>query len=104
MFEKNRNQLYQKLEELGIPSHMHGAMVRYLVDHIAPGDFLQAVLENDLKEACNRADDINILRLPEYVRFLYNFAPRACWGSPRAFREWLHVEIPTRVEEEASRW
>ena len=84
-----KDKLFEKLVETGVPEHMHGAIVRYVIDHVYPGDFLEAVLENNLKEAFGRADDINRQKMYEYVYFLYNFVPKACWGSPQAYRNWL---------------
>lgn len=75
-----------------IPSHMHGGLRRYLDDKIAPGGFMMAVLENNLKEAVGRADHMNLRALPEYVSFLYNYAPRNCWGSPEKVATWLSEE------------
>ena len=74
----------------GIPERMHGAIQRYIEQRIGPGDFLMAVLCNDLREACARADDENITLLPVYVAFFYNEAPGACWGSPEKVRAWLN--------------
>ena len=73
-----------------IPEYMHGAIERYIEQRIAPGDFLMAVLCNNLNEACARADDENITLLPVYVAFFYNEAPSACWGSPENVRTWLN--------------
>lgn len=39
------------------------------------GDFLTAVLKNDLMEACGRADDTNRKVLSLYVKFIYNNLP-----------------------------
>jgi len=47
------------------------------------------VLENDLMEACVRADCINIHRLHDFCLFLYNYAPMDCYGSPERVRKWL---------------
>jgi hypothetical protein len=41
-----------------------------------------------LRGACERADDTNRHFLFEYVFWLYNHAPAACWGSPERFRAW----------------
>lgn len=71
-----------------LPEHMHGAMLRWIEHGISPGGFLTAVLENNLREAVARADMINIRRLSDYVRYLYNDAPSGCWGSPEAVRAW----------------
>ena len=76
------------LEMSGLPSGMHGALVRWIEHGLAPGDFLTAILSNDLRGACERADDTNRHFLFEYVFWLYNHAPAACWGSPERFRAW----------------
>lgn len=66
-----------------------GAIERYIKDRKPPGDFLTAVICNDLKEAVARADDENQNNLPAYVGYFYNEAPSACWGSRAAFKNWL---------------
>jgi len=62
---------------------------RYVYDGIEPGGFLMAVLCNDLKEACGRADKYNRRRIFEYVEYLYNFTPHTCWGSEEKVNNWL---------------
>lgn len=66
-----------------------GAMRRYIEDRIQPGHFLTAVLNNDLRGACARADDDHRGRLFDIVSWLYNEAPSQCWGSPEKVGEWL---------------
>ena len=78
----------QKMVEYGVPSHMHGGMVRYVEEGIPPGDFLTAVINNDLKEACARADSKNKVNLPAFVMWFYNQAPSGCWGYENAVRDW----------------
>jgi hypothetical protein len=73
----------------GIPPHMHDGYVRYIRDGYRPGHFLCAVFSNDLTEAVDRADHDNAQALAQHVRFLYNCAPRACWGSPARLDAWL---------------
>jgi hypothetical protein len=72
-----------------IPSHMADGLLLYLRFGVAPGHFLQAVLSNDLAEACGRADEVNRRALYNYVFLLHNFAPSTAWGSPAAFNAWL---------------
>jgi len=72
-----------------IPEHMMWPLRRYIEDHSSVGDFLTAVLQNDLKEAVGRADDHNLANLPAYIGYLYNEAPSPCWGSPQKVKEWL---------------
>jgi hypothetical protein len=72
-----------------IPDYMIGGLCRYIENGIEPGSFLSAVLCNDLRAACECADDTNRHRLFEYVQFLYSYAPASCWGSQERFEKWL---------------
>lgn len=72
-----------------IPPHMREAIERYVIEHKATGDFLRAVITNDLRNAVNRADATNLQLLPVYVRWFYNRAPSACHGSPERLAAWL---------------
>ncbi len=75
-----------------IPESMCGGLERYLESHVRPGQFLSAVLQNDLREAVGRADDKNVRLLHVYVAYLYNEAPAKSWGSKEAFDAWLTGE------------
>ena len=81
--------LFTKLKEKGIPERMHGGLVRYIERGVPAGDFLMAVLRNDLRGAFDRADDENAQILRRYVMFLYNDAPAGCWGSPENVKNWI---------------
>jgi len=83
----------EKAKEL-LPDYMVGALVRYFNCHIPPGDFLTAVLSNDLAEAVNRADEVNRHALGDYIIWLYNYAPGRPngWGSPQAVQDWIAYE------------
>ena len=87
------NDSEQKRLEGIIGDHMMGALRRYLDDGIKPGDFLTAVLSNDLKEACGRADDHNRHILFEYVSYLYNYCPKTCWGSREVVQAYIEKVI-----------
>ena len=64
--------------------------LRRYADHgIPPGDFLRAVLENNLMEAVGRADYENRLYLYEICDYIYNEMPFNCHGSPENVRAWL---------------
>ena len=73
---------------MSIPDYMADAMQLWIDRGIYPGSFLTAVLENDLAEACGRADENNLRVLPAYIAYLYNEAPSACWGSPTKCAQW----------------
>ena len=72
-----------------LPHHCQDGLREYIEHRRPVGDFLYAVLSNDLKEAFVRADDINIERMFDYVKFLYSQAPSPCWGSPEKVQKWL---------------
>lgn len=62
---------------------------RYVEHGCQPGDFVLAVLENNLREAFMRADNYNTAHMQEIVRYCYNEIPGAAWGSPEKVRLWL---------------
>ena len=70
---------------------MQGGLIRYFNNRIPPGDFLIAVLENNLVEAVGRADEENVHCLKAYTMWLYNVPPGRPngWGSPAAVNKWL---------------
>lgn len=82
-----------RFQDFYIPDRMMGGLRRYIDEGIEPGDFLSAVICNDLKEACGRADDENLHNLPAFVSYLYNQAPSQCWGSEERFRDWMRTRL-----------
>lgn len=90
--------LRDRLSKSGVSQHMHDGYVLYLMYGIAPGSFLQAVLENDLREACARADEDNQRALYQHVFFLYNYAPIACWGSAEHVSAWMEQQREAAAE------
>lgn len=70
------------------PPHMHHAIIGY-IEHGAPvGDFLSAVIENDLISAAKRADQHNQRALWEWAGVLY-WSPRDAWGSKEVREAWI---------------
>lgn len=45
------------------------------------GDFCTELVNNNLVEACGRADDMNSRLIKEYACFIYNILPTQAWGS-----------------------
>lgn len=62
---------------------------RYADNKISTGGFLQAVLENDLKEAMGRADIEARENLFDIVSYCYNELPSGCWGNKEKVAAWL---------------
>lgn len=87
-------------EYAAIPERMQEGIKRYVIDRLLPGDFLRAVIQNDLRHAVWYADDENLPLIPLYVRWFYNRAPSRCHGSPKAFVEWLEKLDALRHETE----
>ena len=74
----------------GLPEHMQAGMVNYVL-YGRCGDFLTAVVSNDLMGALRKADDTNRNRLWDYGNFLHNFAPPDCFGSPEIVKNWKYA-------------
>lgn len=81
-----------------IPERMREPARRYVERGIIPGDFLQAVLSDSLTQAFGRADAGNKARMDDYVMWLYNDIPGACWGSRERIEEWAKTGGLMEVE------
>ncbi len=71
-----------------LPVHVRYGMKRYMEERKRPGDFLTAVIQNKLVDAFSKADDINVLRMHDFVTFLYWEAPSTSWGSEEVMDAW----------------
>ena len=91
----------EAMHELGIPTRMCGAIVRYYENGFEPGHFLAAVIQNDLAEAVSRADDENVQLLKAYVTWFYNYAPTGSWGSVDNYMRWIAQDFTVSEEETA---
>jgi len=74
-----------------IPPQIKVALDRWANMEGGVGDFLTAVLENNLMEAVGRADHINKQLLPEICMYVYNEMPSTCHGSPEKVKLWLEA-------------
>lgn len=74
-----------------IPYRMYTGIVNYVDEHVLPGDFLQSIITNDLKNAVFYADDDNMWLIPVYVAFFYNNTPASCQGSREKMAAWLEM-------------
>ena len=94
--------LNKGLRDTSIPDYMHPAITDYVLRHRKPGDFLTAVLSNDLFKAVGQADNDNLVALHDWVILIYNFTPSNCWGSPERVKEWT-AEVAGYIPSELSR-
>lgn len=77
-----------------VPPHMRDSIRLYVFNRIEPGDFLYAVLTNNLTEAAARADNINFPNLGRWAQFCMWALPAGCWGSPERVSDWLNPKSP----------
>lgn len=72
-----------------VPERIVDSLLRYIKTGCPTGGFLRAVLSNDLFEAVARADEECVVALPVLVKWIYNEAPSACWGTEKKVDAWL---------------
>lgn len=78
-----------KREGYTMKDSTYEGLLRYAQHGVMVGDFLYAVLTNDLFGAYDRADTQNTKDLEDICRFIYNELPKGCWGSKEAISNWL---------------
>lgn len=78
----------EKYDGAVFPYDMRRAITNWVIDAIPPGDFLTAIIQNNLTEAVCRADDHNIKIIKQYVMWFINRADLKCWGSIEKFANW----------------
>jgi hypothetical protein len=76
------------------------SLKRYVEHGIPVGDFLTAVLENNLREAFGRADIYNREALFDIVCYCWNEIPATCWGSPERVKAWIEMHRKRRPQNE----
>lgn len=84
-----------------IPESTLGGLERYIAEGCPTGGFLEAVLENDMLGAYQRADEFNTAAMGEIVKWLYNNAPGDCWGSRKRVAAWYKQHQERRAAAEA---
>ena len=79
------------------------AVMRSMKGHVElgspTGSFVQAVLENNLKEAIGRADEHSYAALRQIVSWMYNEAPSTCWGSCEKVIAWRQARREKGIRE-----
>jgi hypothetical protein len=72
-----------------LPEHMRDGAELYVERGIEPGDFMLAVLCNNLVRACERADSVNLRYMVEWASWLKWECPMAAWGSSSNVDDWV---------------
>ena len=62
--------------------------LRYATTGCGMGDFLTAMMSNDLMETIGRADKHNAKILPQWGRFIFNIMPNGSHGSREKVAAW----------------
>lgn len=81
-----------------LPERLRVGVQRYIEDGYLPGDFLFAVITNNLLMAVGRADSDMIKVLPEITTWFYSYPPSPCWGSEKALENWTEMHENGEVE------
>lgn len=76
------------------PARAKASIDAYCELGMPPGDFVRAVLSNDLYDAVTRPDDINLPALPHIVAYVVQRVPMAICGS----RDAVHKHIAAKKE------
>jgi hypothetical protein len=71
-----------------VPDGLRYGLYLWVKEGQVPGQFLSAVLANNLSGAIAHGDADNARILSQYVRFLYNWCPSSCWGSKEKMQGW----------------
>lgn len=78
---------------------IRASLDRYAKNGVPVGDFLTAVLANDLMESAGRADDYNRHTLFESCTYVYNEMPSLCHGSREAVAKWIAANFQPAREQ-----
>lgn len=71
-----------------IPQKTVRALMRWQDEGVMPGDFLQAVLANDLLDAACRADDESLPALKAICLWVHWELPPQAHGTREALKAW----------------
>lgn len=80
-----------------LPGHIQEEIKDYIEQGVPCGGFVEAVICNDLKETCARADAVNRYEIFNIVNWFYNEAPSACWGSRTCYNHWIEQRLSDKV-------
>lgn len=80
-----------------IPESVLHALEGYVEYGLPPGDFLEAVLRDDLYDAINYADDKSLGALKHIVKAIHWGAPINCHGDAETVHRWITHKTAERM-------
>lgn len=86
--------ILQDYGQIGVP--ILEGINRFVLRHTGVGDFLTAVLTNNLREAFARADHLNQKVLFQIISYCHNQIPGSCWGSCGKVKAWIEMPVEKR--------
>lgn len=75
-----------------LPPAIWAALRQYALSRRLAGNFVMAVLTNNLREAIRGADAESLAALPDIVGYCHWELPGNCWGSVSKVKAWLKNE------------
>lgn len=72
-----------------LPEHMQDSMRGYVERGERPGTFLLFILAHKIYEAAGHADEINLVNLHTYIKFMYNYLPLMMHGDEHTVEKYL---------------
>lgn len=91
--------MLELFHESRIPQPTVKAINHFVMDHNHPGDFLYAVLTNDLRGTVTLADAENLVAIPAIVNYVHYHTPSQCWGTRAKVEQWLSITPSQRNSE-----
>ena len=88
MLQRRIELMRESMSNAQVPEHLREGLLQYMKYGHRPGDFLIAVLRNDLHETVLRASPASFEGLPSVMRWLYWEAPADSWGTSEKVRKW----------------
>ena len=84
-----------------IPQRMIPPLYAYVLEGKKPGDYLTAVLCNNLWQSSFCADSENVKLMREWALLVYNYTPSGCNGSKEAMDRWMLERQNARLVSES---
>jgi hypothetical protein len=80
--------MYDRSSYGSVPARILDILDAYAEEGRQTGDFVGAVLENNLFEAVGHADCESMAALKMIVTYVHCQMPQGCWGSPEKVKTW----------------